>query len=764
MGAEPDDLQPAPEQPEPEEDELLWEDQLLSLAEETETAEARVTPGEETIERPIAELAGAGPTGPTSLWLARWLLFTGLGGGALAVGAIVVALFHGPKPIGWQAGLLAFDCAVIIFIIRSYLASGTPVRVVCHRVFSAAGLAAAGFAIQTILVRSAVRFIYGEPPPAVLTQFFIFGLLGLAGCIVFLQCLRGVSWACRAAAVSSVVFLALVVLQPLCAGTLFGRQIALRGALPAGIGPAMALLAAAAAGFVVFWELQRRPGTSAGPRRIAGAVWGLLLLAVVGYLGGRWWSQHGSGRTFRALWMLSIAWETAALAALVLPGMLLAWGRRRSLQRDMLEATHLVWVLVVLGGLACLALWLPTHLRGGGLGLAVVMMGAGACMVGAWLGASKGDWASRWALLPAAGLVVAVLCALGRVLDLAAPGGALWMALSAFLWSCVVVGLAFAAAGLAVRRRRARLQESPVPLWHDVNGLSAVGLVASVLLLWVIFALVSGAPPVVEKVRSGIRAATAHGGDGLTLATGTALTGWARRVVSPLSEAISDTGGGAGLSTAASAVTAALLFVIMGVHVLAAARVRLGLYLLAALWSIPMFVGSVLVLAYGTRLFFPLVGPEMRTAAGSFVATHFPARLLVMAALVALMARLWEAYASALQLCRRQRREPAPALLATSEYPPEHGGHDCHLVLLIRFGVVLSAAGLVAATLMNPHPGVARVLHEFSNIGRQWGAAALRWADRVGSLAGEWAGYGLGAAVAAYLLFALCAEVRKGRV
>ncbi len=735
---------PPPGQPEGE----LWEPLHLEAESGPPAVEDKPLPGGETVERPIAELVGPEALPAASLWLARWLLFCGIGAGALAVAGVAAALLHGVGHIAWRGGLFALDCAVVILVIRAYLVASTPARTVCHRVFSLAGLGAAAFAIQLITVRSAARFIFGEAPPSVLTHFFIFGLLGLAGCIVFVQCLREVRWACRVAAVSSLIFALLVLFRALSAGDLFGGRASLSELTAAAHVPPLGATILLAAAFAFAWERLRT-----APRRLKVPLIALILAALAGaggWLGFCLESRGGAEAAFRGLWLSSACWEVLALLPVCVAGMWLAWRRRGHLESDALAAGHLIWVLVVLGALACVSLWLPARLGGDRLGMAVLGAGVVAAVLGAWLGATQGDWFSRWALLPAGALVVGVLCALGPLLRLAAEQGGLWRAITAFLWAVLVVGLALACGGLAVRRRRLRMENRPPSLWIDASALAMAGLVGSTFVLWVIFGLGAGAPAVSAKLADLLRGGLAHAEDVLTLAGGRALAARLPEAV----PAVAGMTGPLGL----------VFLVVLTVHLLAAARVRWMLYCLAFFYGTAVALGAVLALGLATRLFFPPGEPLLRTTAGRLTALYFPVRLVATAAVVALVARVGEAVVSVLRLCTRPHRRPGRGLVPM---PREETGGDfgeTHLSFLVRVGTIAGAAGLVGGLMLNPHPAVRQVLRTASEAWRNWSVPVAVLAGRAGQLTTQWLAYALAAGLAAYLLLMLSQEGRKGRL
>jgi hypothetical protein len=737
---------------------------------ETQTAAGRrpeTAAEDETIERPVAELLLPPVVPVAARRLARWLLFMGAVSAALAGAAIVLGLLQGTHPVGWQGPFLAFCCAVVIFVVCHYVLEGMSLRAACRGVFCVAGLAVAGFVIQHSILRSAVRFIYGAPPPRLLTEFFVFGLLGLAGCVVFVECLRERSWAGRTASLALLVFLALAVFQPLTGYGLFGRTWAAEARSLSRAAWSLAVLAAAAAGLTVWLERARAAGARPRPRLAArrmssafGALWLLLLAAGAALTAYQLRAGHGLAGASGLLWRTAVACEVVALLPLVLGGMVLAWGRRRRLAADLCDATDFAWVLVALGGLACLIVWIFSYLTQDGLELMLVCAGILCAMIGAWLGATRGDWVSRWALAPTVALTVAVLCSLKGLVELARAGAAgpatPWVAAVAYLWCLVVVGLAFSSGGLAIRRLRARAQQPGAALWSDASLLCTAGAAISGLLLALLFGLAAGSPEVSRSLRAGLGEAWALGSDALTVAAGASFTRWAAGVLAAVGAPLA---GRLGMGVLAGA-----LLVVLVVHLLAASRVRWSFYGVAALWALPLGLGAAYSLLCASRLFFPLREPELVTAPGRFLGSQFAVRVGVLAFLAVVLARLAEALRSVVQLCRRRlprRLSGAPEPAEAAYGLPFH--QDRHLLFLLRMGIALSLAGLAVSLLLCLPPEAQGFLLAVRELGGRWLGAVVQRASRVGRLCAQWHGYAGSAAMVCFLLAAAHAEARQGR-
>ncbi len=409
--------------------------------------------GEETISRPIEELVPSGPYALRLATLARWMLLCSASAVAFSLASVFFCLLAGGAPVPWQGGLLAFDCAVVVLVLRSYLMHGTPARTVCHWVLSLVGLVAAAFVIQVALVRSAAHIVAWPPPPVeALTALFACGLLGLAGIIVFVECLQRRRWASRSAAAASVAFLVLVLLQAFTRAGAAGRTLAAVGGLPAVFWAGLAAAVLGAVAFVTGWQ-RRRAGERAWAWQLL-AAGGAALLVAGAVLGG----AGGAQAAARRAWHVAVLWEAAALLPLAVPGVAIAWRQPGPLRDDVLEATQFLWVLVALGVVAMVGVWLPTHLSVDLLHMGLVAGAMSALVTGAWLGARRGDWAGRWVLVPTGALTVLVLCALGQLRSLTArlypTGSALWTAAVMLSWCALAVGLVFATAGLAVKRSR----------------------------------------------------------------------------------------------------------------------------------------------------------------------------------------------------------------------------------------------------------------------------------------------------------------------
>ncbi|MFO7955516.1 MAG: hypothetical protein R6X33_00240 [Candidatus Brocadiia bacterium] len=750
MDEQPDDLEPS-ELP-PEQD--TWEGAPVQL--EGQKAEAETPAAEETLDQPVEGVPPPAPLKPFERWTARWLMAGGAGAAALALIALLTAFLQGPRPGQWQGALLALDTALILLLARVFVVGGLSLKSLSHGAFSILGIVASGYALQTTVLGSAARFIQGEASPEFLSELLVFGLLGLAGLIVFVQCFRGRSWACRTAAVAAVAFVLLCLIQGFRSGLVFGYTPAPPG-LPAGAWwPLLAVCVVAAGALPLLWDWARQ-GARLDRRRVAApALCTLALLAGAALLARTTAGVHDAPTAVALLWRLSAAWQGVTLLPLAALGLGLAWRNRHTLRTDMVESTRFAWFLVVLGGLACLALWLPTGLSGsdGSLQAAVLACGVGAVMLGAWLGATKGDWVSRWSLLPAVLLAVAALSSLDVLLDLRGPTGP-WGPVVGFLWSSLVVGLVFAAAGIAVVRRRLRREEDRSSSWSDLHSLATTGTWLSVTALWVVFSLAAGTPAVAEGLTGTLQTVGAHVQDGLTLALGTELSG----VAIHAAERVYGAWAGS-FEPAASGI----LFILLAAHVLATSRSRWSAYLMASLWWLPLLVLAALTISLATRLFFPLEGPVPATAAGRFVASHFPARLALVAIAAIPTGRLGEAYVAVVGLCRREKKKYASPLLEAESIRPAGSPGRSHLVFLVRLGMVLAAVGLVGAVAIHPGPAGGNILVGLGRVGRAWARGLAELTFDVGGLTADWAGYGVAAGLVVYMLVGICYEARRGRV
>lgn len=752
MSEEPHEPDDAAEDEEPGAEDL-WEGVPLSLEAETEAEKGpALPPGEETVERPLAELLP--PEGPSAAaqWLGRWLLLTGAVGVVLAVAAIVLALLMGARPVAWRGPVLAFDFAVIALIVRTFLVAGAPARIVCHRVFGVAGLAAAAVVASGALLHSVGRFIYGEPLSDLLTELSVFGLLGLAGCMVYVQCLRGRGWACRTAAVSAAVFLALLVLQSLTGYRPLGAGPAWTGMSLRDCWPGLAAVVACGVGFVVSREAVRR---TQAHRKAWSAAAVACVAALVGgsaFLAWRVALEHGIAAASLGLATAAAALEAAAFAPLLLAGAVLAWRKRGRLPADLRDATGFTWSLVALAGTACLFVWLPLHWHADRLELLVLATGTVAAVAGAWFVQTRGDWVGRWALMPATGLAVLVFCSLHGLVALAQGVGSP-QAVVVFLWCVLVVGLVLAASGLVARRHRARCERPDEVLRGDVRLLSAAGWVLSGACLCVLFALRAGEPRALAGLGSVLHGAGRLLEDLLVLGVGRHLVRAAAQAVSPVGSFFGGTAG-------AVAGVAALLAVLV-LHVAAASRVRWAFRLVAAVWAPVLCAGVLFALLCISRLLPPFRVPALTTPVGRLLGSYFAGRALFLAVLVALLVRLAEAWGSVVRAAwprrgfRAASRAPAPPPLAVP------GGS--HLSFLVGLGVVASAVGLALALLLHLGPEVEATLFELSGLARRCAHAAVEFGLHLGRLSAHWEGYAAATALIAFLLIAVHVEGRQGR-
>jgi hypothetical protein len=708
--------------------------------------------GEETISRPISELAPAKKAVLTTPLLQRWLLLCASAAAALSLASIVLSLSAGGGPAPWQGGLLTLDCAVVIFVLRGYLVHGTPLRTVCHWVLSLSGLAAAAFVIQAAVLRSAARIIAWPPPPTeALTMLFASGLLGLAGIIVFVECLQMRSWACRSAAAAGVAFLALAVGHVLGLGAAPGRAApALRG-VPALCWPALAAVALGAGALAAGWQRRReRSG-------LALVLGGLALLAAgtafSGYVLAGAGAAHGAAGGARRAWQAAAIWEAAALLPLALPGLAIAWRRPAPLRQDLQEARQFLWILVGLGVVAMVGVWLPTHLSVDLLHMGLVAAGAAALVTGAWMGARRGDWAGRWVLVPTGALAVLVLCTLGKLQVFAArlypTGSELWAGAVTLCWCALAVGLVFATAGLAAKRQHGRQRLHEWLLWPDARLVCALGTGLCALALSAMFALWAGAPAVAEGVRAALTAGSALAGDLLALAGGADVRDAALRAADALGRAL--------MGSPWAATAAGLLAVALGLHVAALSRARWALYGVAVLWMAPLAVASLLALLYAARLVLPWGAPEPATAAGSYLASSLGARIVLLGIGAALLVRLWESLGAALELAGRVA--PIEAATAEAPPPPEQG-----LAFVVRAGLLLGCLGLGAALVLLQGRTLGGTLAEMGSMAGDWMHAAGVLTGGVGRLAAEWPGYAAAVAAVALVLIAVHDEALHGRV
>jgi hypothetical protein len=687
---------------------------------------------------------------PAVQWLSRWLLFGGTGALVLAAAAFVLALLHGIEPVSWHGAVLSFDCAVVVLVLRAALLAGVPARSLCHIAFAGLGLVVSAFSLLSVFVRSVLAFIHGAPPTPVLTDLLIFGLLAVAGCTVAVQCIRRTGWACRTAVVSAVVFLLLFARQMASGSAVFGRRIVAAGLPGPGFWLGLVATAACAGAFAMTWD-----GRSRGPRRCLATVAWLSLLSVAAVLLAVGTVQRaGLTPAYTWLWVASVAWNAVALLPPVAAGLLLAWHMRRALSHDIVEATGLLWVLVVLGGLMCLALWLPSRALRAPVELLIVSAGVLTCMVAAWLGASRGDWVSRWAFVPATGLTAGVLCAIGQLLERASSTGPLWMAVTAFLWSSLGVGMALASAGLAWRRRAYRERGGTRVRWGDAELLATIGAAAALVLLWLIFAHVNGTPHAVTSLDGVLAAFGAHVQDALTLSVGAPTVNLVRRAAGAAAQ---------DWSQAATLSVGGVALVVLALHALAGARIRWAVPPVACLWSLAAACATVGLILWTSRLFFPLAAPGLVTGPGRRVAAHFPARLLLTVGFMLLVIRLWEALLSTLRLWPGRRAAPATFLVVTPE-ELDAWPADPNFVFLTRLGLMLGSVGLALALVLYPSPWVSGMLVGLGAVGRTLAADGLALTQEVGHVARAWPGYGLAAGLALLAIVAISYEARAGRV
>ena len=709
--------------------------------------------GEETVSRPLSEMVSRAAQPASVRWLSPWLMMGGLGGAVFGLASIGGALLQADPTVSWRGGLLAFDAAVILFIVRAYLVAGTPTTSVCHRVFAVTGLAAAGYIVVAALLQSAQQFIQGEAARGLLTQFLTLELLGVAGCIVFVQALRDRAWACRTGAVAAVAFLAVLLARAVQQERIMGWSLSLPVPMLQRIWPGLLGAACSSLGLALCWGWIRDKKAPIPARLAVAAAWLVLLAGATTFLAYALNWQQDPGTASERLWQAAVLWEAVVALPLVLMGIVVSWRRRRALAEDVLETTGFAWLLVALVGLGCLALWLVARPAAGMLETILLLAGVLALVVGAWIGASAGDWPSLWALVPAVVFSLLALCSLDDLVASARPHGPAWAGIVVFLWCCLVTGSAFAAAGFAVRRWRLRMARRRVSMWGDVRLISRVGIVGSALLLWLMFAFARGNPAAVAWLRGAGESAGALCRDLLALAGGEAVSEWLSANLVAL----------AGLwSPWFAALAAGVLFAVLCIHLLSSTRVQETLYLVAALWWLPLLAATVLVAGVGFRLFSPPPGMDLETSALRHVAGSFGARLALTALLVGLLVRAWESFVSVMRLSGEARRGAAPeeaGRLAQQEGLPA----DAHLIFLVRLGVLVSALLLGAAVLACPFPSVQDALTRAAELGVAWLGEAGRVLYGVGRLAAGWPGHAVAAGLILYLLVALCVSGRRRR-
>jgi hypothetical protein len=756
VSAEREKRDPDPSAPDSQDAES-WEGVRLEL----EASQRGLPPGEETISRPIAELVPPPAPPPASPLLARWLLICAMPSLAFSLVSIALSLLDSGGVAQWQGGLLALNCAVILLVLRIYVLQGTPARRVCHWVLSLAGLGASAFVMQAALLRAAVRFIYGPPPPEVLTGLFACGLLGLAGTVMFVECLQGRGWACRSAAAACLAFLAMLVFQALAGEGILHWPHELWAGVPALFWPALGAAALGAGAFALTWE-RYRSRQKLGAWASA-AIGSLLVLGGAAVLGGQalMASDNAAGADAAAgahrAWLVAALWEAAALLPIALPGAVFAWRQPGSLRKDVVEATQFLWIMVALGVVAMVGVWLPTHLSVDLLHMGLVGAGVCALATGAWLGAKRGDWAGRWILIPTAAVTLAVVCTLGQLqasTSRVLPGGsAFWPAAVTLAWCSLTVGLVFATAGLALKRHRARARSAGRLLWPDTHLLGGLGAVAAAGLLGLLFAIWAGEPAVVAVLRAGLADVGELAGDLLALVGGSVVKGGALWVAGAL--------GAAFAGPVFLPVAAAVLGVILGVHLAALLRARWAAQAVAILWGAPLAAATALAGLYVVRLVLAAKAPDMATPAGAYLASSFPARLMLLGLAGVVLVRLWESLRAASAVAsRREPQTPAAARAADQAGAP----HERDLAFLVRVGLLAGSLGLGGALLLLRERGVDATLTELGLIAGDWLRAAGLLTAGLGGLAAEWVGYAAAVAMIVIVLLAVHGEALRGRV
>ncbi len=803
--------------PEPDEGaDEHWQGMPLALDRGHLDEDRSIPPGEETVERPLAELLPAETPTAGARWLARWLLMTGSLALAMAGSAIVLALLRGARPVAWREPLLALYCAIIVLVVRSFLTGGVPAPLVCRRVLAVSGLATAALATFAVVLRSTGQFIHGVPLSQVLTELLAFGILGLAGCAIFFECLRERAWACRTVAAATAVFLLICIRWGAGAGATWREAVdwstdnRAAAAMAAGAG----LLAA---GCLVVSRGRGRAGSSG--RRLwslsAGASILVLLLAAATLA----WDaamRHGAGRAAVQAARVATLCGAAGLAPLLLGGLVLSWRRRGPLSQDLRDATGLAWSLVTVAGATGLAVWLLVNAGEQRLELQLVAAIAVTLMVGAWLmhrpvlslvalgllmvwlplredvarlemvlisagvlsamtvawyGREGRGWVTHWALMPAVALTVAVLCSLQALTAVAdQAGSAAWSganasaggtylvlrrALAIFLWCQLSMGLCLAAAGLIVERHADRSRHAARAHHQDVRLLCGSGWIIAALALAALFAFRAAATDVAAELRSAAGTVSSLVRDLLVLGAGRRMLRTAADVLTPVAAA-------ARTSLGAAVVVTALASVLV-VHVVAAGWRRWALRAVAVIWTPVLCVGSAFALVCASRLLLPPDGSAFTTALGRALGTHFVGRALFLAVLVVVLVRLWEALGTAV------RAAPPVADAGVRGADATDRATSAHLRFLVGVGVVAGLAGLALSLLLHSAPvgeetafGFTPV-SEFTALATRAGAAGASLCLQVGRLCVAWQGYAAAVMLTLFLLLVLHVEARAGR-
>ncbi|MFW6189347.1 MAG: hypothetical protein ACOC7T_02850 [Planctomycetota bacterium] len=717
MPGEADEHRPGNDSERPTADEA-WEGMPLELESSTE----RPTPvGEETVERPVSELVPSGGHDGGAAWLARWLLFTAVVALALSATSLVLAALNGSRPAPWRGGLLAFQCAVLLLLLRTCLTGGATASETGRWGLSLAGAGAGAFILTTVGLQSATEFIHAfQTPTAVLTELSIGGFLGLAVLVIFVQCYRGYRWAGRVAAVVAVGFCVLAPSLYLTGRSPVTASLSTAIGMPPDCWIALGGAVLGTAAFVV-----AREWADDGPARLLGAAVPLAVVAVAAVFMG--WVLSGApnpetGANRAAV--LAGVWIAAALLPVAVVGAVAAWRTNRPLRDDVAESSRFLWILIALGIVAIVAVWLPHALSGDdSLRASIEAAGILALAAGAWFGVRGGDWGARWALVPVGALTLAVGCALPVALRYAnrllPRGGSLWHLLVAFGWFSMLVGLAFASAGLLVKRYRARRRERGDALWGDLDLLTFVGIGLTGTGLALIFALWAGRPETVSVLRQALQTVGHTARELLAVATGPTVQSLILRGSARAANWVSQ--------WSAPAAGAILLGLMLTVHLIAASRARWGMYVVGAAWVLPLTAVTSLACVYAVRLLFPQP-QSLQTAAARYVASHPSARLLLLGALAAAVTRLWEAVGSTLSL---SRSEAPPAGHSPTACPP---GRQRHLALLIAAGLGTACLALVFAIVWWDGPAVMESFRQMGQLGSRWLGRASAMSGGVGGL------------------------------
>lgn len=697
--------------------------------------------GEETLRVDLPP--GARPSA-WSKGLAAWLLFTGCGALCFATMALVLVVAHGLRPTPWRAALVVFNIAVLVLVLRALVVQTGSARSVSRWTLGLGGLAATSLLLLLTVVRVGVRFVHATPPPQLLGEVLVFGLLGLASLVVYIQFLRRHPWAERAVALAGTAFLGTLAYMACTGGAARSAAPLLREkvgpAVPFGIGATVL----ASAALVAVWHVRSMRKHSV-VRRIGGAV------AICAAIGGAAWATQGfagsdgSGAKVQAASTVAIIWQAAALLPMLLPAMAHAWRTGRPLREDAAAATQFVWLVVGIGVVAIVSVWLPMQRQPEFLEKGIVAAGLLSLLACAWLAQGEGNWAAPWVLLPVTGVTVSVLCAIGALTRYAAASapsvGLSWVALTALGWASVCSALLLTCGGLAVKRDRVRAHESYLVQRRDAHTLVLGGLVTTGGLLAVMIVHWLGEAEVLERMAAAHAAALAFARDLLILALGSGLGCRLAGHASAIGDALSGSAGG----------FAAVLLLLLVVHLAAAAGTRWGAHLVALIWVIPLGAAAALTAAFAIRLPSPPPVPLLRTATGRYLGEHVTARALLFVFLALLIVRAWE--------CVRCAGEVADAPFPTGG---DNGGPPASLP--VSAGLLVGAAGLGLALVWSGASGLEDAIVRLGLHGSEWFRSAVSLATHIGTLCASNGFYAGAVGLAALMLFAVHREAARQRL